>query len=196
MNVIRNALHVTAPLVSFCITHNIYDAICNYTVDSYHILYYTSCLKYVHHLNRFRNVTPHCSREFSAPRRAEGQTCWSFLSSSPFISLVITLGLINVNIYFVSVICIPPLFAVLSIRLPLSFSSVWSPELVWLFLIILLVFEWTSSTQCKRLKSKIGSIFRVVNSKFKTIWKKKANILISHDLGRFCVLQPDLFEQK
>ena len=113
------------------------------------------------------------------PAEAEGQTCWSFLSSSLFISLVITLGLINAIIYFVGVICIPPPLAVLSICLPLPFSSVWSPELVWLFLIILLVFEWTSSTQCKRLKSKIGSIFHVVNSKFKTIWKKKANILIS-----------------
>lgn len=46
VNVIRNALHLTAPLVKFCITHNIYEVICDYTVDSYHILYYTSCLKY------------------------------------------------------------------------------------------------------------------------------------------------------
>ena len=110
MNVIRNALHLTAPLESFCITHNIYDVISDYTVDSYHVLYYKFCLKYVHHLNIFRNETPHCPREFSAPRRAEGQTFWSFLSSSLFISLIITLGLINVNIYCVSVICIPPLF--------------------------------------------------------------------------------------
>ena len=182
---IQNALHLTAPLVSFFITHSIYDVICDYTVGSYHILHYTSCLKYF--LSRRRNkkilfkvytiwtgfetwrlTAPANSQR---PAEAEGQTCCSFLSSSLFISLVITLGLINVNIYFVSVICIPPPLAVLSIRLPMSFSSVWSPELVWLFLIIFLVFEWTSSTQCKRLKSKIGSIFRVVNSNWKQFGK-------------------------